>query len=308
MENNKRATTVEMQLKMLMDRNVIIADKRKAEEILLDVGYYRLGFYFFPFEVTYPKISNRDHIMKEGTMFSDAVALYYFDFDIRNILTKYISRIEVAFRTYITYALSNKYSDDPFWFVNPSVVNQHFIDTFNESFYKNIKLNDSISRHHKRYKTDKYAPAWKTLEYMTLGSMLSLYRSLKNVQDKRKISTRFDVNQTAVFENYMETIRCVRNICAHSAVLYDTKLYQEVRRGPAGKISDSEKFRLGAAIKVISYMIGEISKNRQHDLIVELNNAYMALVNKNSGLKQVIENATQMNWELHSISQLQSKR
>ena len=106
----------------------------------------------------------------------------------------------------------------------------------------------------------------------------------------------------------MEAIRCVRNICAHGSVLYDSKLFQEVKRGPAGKIAADEKYRLGAAVKVISYMIGRISSNRQHDLIIELNKAFMALKNKGTGLQPIVENATHMAWDLASISQRQNVR
>ena len=129
----KKVTTIEEQIKRLRDMNVTIVDEEKAKENLLDIGYYRLGFYFFPFEVTYPQLKMRDHKMKVGTRFTDAVALYYFDFDIRNILMRYISRIEVAFRTYMTYTLSNRYRDDPCWFVNSNVVDQSFVDSFDST-------------------------------------------------------------------------------------------------------------------------------------------------------------------------------
>ncbi len=49
-----------------------------------------------------------------------------------------------------------------------------------------------------------------------------------------------------------------------------------------------------------------ISGNRQHDLIIELNKAYMTLKNKGVSLRQVVETATHMTWELASISQLQT--
>ena len=290
----KKATTIEEQIKRLRNRNVTIADEEKAKENLLDIGYYRLGFYFFPFEVTYPNLKRRNHVMKAGTKFTDAVALYYFDFDVRNILMRYISRIEVAFRTYMTYMLSNRYKQDSLWFVNPTIVDQSFVDSFDSSCYDGIRKNANIRRHHKHYKTDKFAPAWKTLEHMTLGSMLTLYTSLKSVTDKRDISLYFGVNQTAVFENYMEAIRCIRNICAHGSVLYDARMYQLIKSGPAGKITADESYSLGGAIKVIAYLIGRISSNRQHDLIVELNKAYMVLKNKGAGLQQIVENATHM--------------
>lgn len=302
----KKATTIDEQIQRLRDRNVTIVDEEKAKEILLDIGYYRLGFYFFPFEVTYPQLKNRDHNMKAGTSFTDAVALYYFDFDIRNILMRNISRIEVAFRTYMTYSLSNKYRDDPCWFVNPNVVAQSFVECFDSSCYDGIRKNANIRRHHKRCKNDKYAPAWKTLEHMTLGSMLTLYSSLENVTDKRDISRHFGVNQTAVFENYMEAVRCIRNICAHGSVLYDARMYRLIKCGPAGKVTSDEAYSLGGAVKVISFFIGRISGNRQHDLIIELNKAYMTLKNKGVSLRQVVETATHMTWELASISQLQT--
>ena len=303
----KQATNIAEQIKRLRDRNVIISDEEKAKENLLDIGYYRLGFYFFPFELTYPELRHRDHMMKAGTKFTDAVALYYFDFDVRNILMKYISRIEVALRTYMIYTLSNKYRHDPCWFDNNSVVGQDFIDNFDKSCYDDIKKNPTIRRHHKHYKSDKYAPAWKTLEYMTLGSILTLYADLKLIDDKRLISQKFGINQTTVFENYMEAIRCIRNICAHGSVLYDARMYQLIQSGPAGKVTTDESHRLGAAIKVIAYLLGKISTNRQHELLIQLNAAYMTAVNKSNVLQSVIENATQMRWDLASISNLQAK-
>lgn len=55
----KRATTIEEQIDILKRRNIIIGDEDKARENLLDIGYFRLGFYCFPFEITYPEKNNR---------------------------------------------------------------------------------------------------------------------------------------------------------------------------------------------------------------------------------------------------------
>lgn len=304
----KQATTLEQQIAKLRSRKVEIADEEKAKEVLLDIGYYRLGFYFFPFEKSYPNLRNRDHMMQDGTKFEDAVALYYFDFDVRNLLNRYISRIEVAFRTYMTYYLSNKYANDTTWFVNPSVVSQTFCDNFETTCYISIKKNAAIRRHHSKYRSDQYAPAWKTMEYMTLGNMLVLYQSLLLLDDKRAIAKHFGINQTAVFENYMECIRCIRNICAHGSVLYDTKLYYRVMRGPAGRLTPSENGSFGGAIKVISYMVGRVSTNRRHEMIVKLNDAYMRCINKNPKLQQIIESASNLMWDLPNISQLERQK
>lgn len=301
----KKATTIKQQIAMLKKRNVVIGDVNKAEEILLDIGYYRLGFYFFPFETTYPSLKGRTHTMKIGTRFDDAVALYYFDFDLRNLLIRYISRIEVALRTYMTYNLSNKYDNDPFWFINPKIVDRNFCDNFEDTCYNAIKKNVAIRRHHSKYKKEKFAPAWKTMEYMTIGNMLVLYKNLLVLEDKRSIAKYFGIKQTKVFENYIEAIRSIRNICAHGSVLYDAKLHYRIMRGPAGNLTQAETGSFGGAIKVISYMLGKVSINRRHEMIVKLNDAYMTCINKNSQLKSVIENASNMKWDLPTISQLE---
>ncbi len=96
------ATNFGNQIKRLEDRGMLIdCEKEKIKEILLDIGYYRLGFYWNPFE------KNRNHDFKEGTKFSDAVTLYYLDVDLRNILLKCLNRIEINFRTKVVYYVSN---------------------------------------------------------------------------------------------------------------------------------------------------------------------------------------------------------
>lgn len=86
----KIAIDVSEQIDLLESRGMVITDRDKAQEVLLDIGYYRLGFYWFPFEKTYPNKNRRTHQFREGTNFDYIVKLYYFDFNLRNILTKYL--------------------------------------------------------------------------------------------------------------------------------------------------------------------------------------------------------------------------
>lgn len=41
----RKARSIEEQIKLLKKRGMIFDDEDKAEQILEDVGYYRLGFY-----------------------------------------------------------------------------------------------------------------------------------------------------------------------------------------------------------------------------------------------------------------------
>ena len=45
-------------------------EESKIKEFLLDIGYYRLGFYWNPFEI------DKLHNFKKDTKFSDVIKLY----------------------------------------------------------------------------------------------------------------------------------------------------------------------------------------------------------------------------------------
>ena len=59
-----KAITIEEQIITLKTRGLVIENEDKAKEILKDIGYYRLGFYWYYFQED--KIR---HIFKEGTLF-----------------------------------------------------------------------------------------------------------------------------------------------------------------------------------------------------------------------------------------------
>lgn len=261
-----RATTLNDQIALLRSRGMTIANEDKAKEVLFDVGYYRLGFYWFPFEKSCKDRVSRIHEFRNGANFDDAVKLYYFDYSLRNLLQKYMTRIEVNFRTHLVYLVSNEYADLPTWFISPLIVDKAYINSFDSEVYNaNFKRNKYISNHHRIHINDQYAPAWKTLEFMTLGSNIVLYKSLLDLDLKKRIASDYGINYTGVFENYLDVVRCVRNTCAHGGVLYDIILHPLIRRGPAC-VRGYEDRNLYGAIKVIRYLLARISQNRAHDL------------------------------------------
>ena len=52
-------------------------------------------------------------------------------------------------------------------------------------------------------------------------------------------------------------------------------------------------------------MVGRVYNNRRHEMIVKLNDAYMRCINKNPKLQQIIEDASNLMWDLPNISQLE---
>ena len=261
----KKATTIEKQIELLRGRGVIISDKEKAKEILMDIGFYRLGFYAFPFEKTFPELKNRTHEYRPGTSFADIVDLYYFDYDLRRILMYYLNRIEVNVRTYITYTVSNYYKESPTWFVDTNIMNRKYAEEFETKVYGTIRENPVIKRHHHKYINDRFAPAWKTVEFMTLGNVCSLFNNLKDRQLKADIASYYKCG-LGVFINYLETIRVIRNTCAHGGCIYNLSLAKAIKGSRQVPVSDANRHNIKGVIDVIRYIVGIVSENRQEDL------------------------------------------
>lgn len=260
----KKALDINQQMQLLEERGVVFDNKSKAEEILLDVGYYRLGFYAFPFERSFPNIHNRTHEYVEGTTFQSIYDLYLFDTQLRRLLLNALDRIEVNLRSRITYIVSNHYEQSPTWFVDRSIMQPSFVASFRKKVYSTLLENPVIKRHHDKYINDRYAPAWKTLEFMTLGNLTALYQAIKDPEVKKKIASEYGCS-LKVFVNYLETIRVIRNKCAHGSCLYNMELAKGIKAIPAG-IESADRHNIKGAFNVIKYMLGRISQARRNEL------------------------------------------
>lgn len=267
----KFATTIEEQIQKLKDRGLIISDEAKAKEVLLDVGYYRFGSYLFPFELTYPSKKDRTHKLKASTRFEDALDLYYFDSDLRMLLLRYLTRIEIYLRTYITYYVSNVYKDNPYWFVNEGIMDAEFVDSFDISIYtEQFKKHPVIADHHKKYPGEKYAPAWKTVEHMTFGAVYQLFLSITDKDVQSAISKHYNVDKLTIFTSYFNAIRYLRNQCAHGDVLFDMRLAIPLKSGPAGRLNSFTNSNIIGSIKIVEFFLKQISQHRCNEFCQRL--------------------------------------
>lgn len=283
----KCATTIEEQIQLLKDRNMIISDDAKAKEILFDIGYYRLGFYWFPFEQS-NKGNNRKHTFKPSTKFEDIIKLYYFDQDLRNCLAKYLFRIEVDFRTNLVYTVSNHYKNNPIWFADDRCVTRKFIEKLEKTqgIYDNIRSKNAvIKNHHSKYRNDRYAPAWKTIEFMTFGEICMLYGELTDKKLKQKIASRYGIEYVNIFTKYLHVIRILRNGCAHGRNIYDIHLDQFIANDSYTNIQVCHNHNINGILQVVFYILRHISENREK----ELKECLRDLINKNKSIEHILQ-------------------
>ncbi len=262
----KTATTIDEQLERLRSRGMTIGTVERAKEILLDVGYYRLGFYWFPMEKSYPKKDNRSHLFKAGTSFDKSVRLYEFDKELRQLLSLYLHDIEVNLRTKVIYHVSNKHKDNPFWFADSDVVMGPFICSFQRKYSEEIKNNDVIRRHHAKHIDHQYAPSWKTLEYISFGDLIRLIDNLKDIETKKELYAFYGLTDEHSFPNYIEIIRQMRNNCAHGHPLFDLRLYKSLRAGKFRTLLKGDQgelwSNLNGVLLVIQYFLFYLPGNK----------------------------------------------
>ena len=256
------ATTIEQQVEQLENRGMIIPDIEKAKEHLLDIGYYRLGFYWYYFE------KDKKHNFFENTNLDNVIELYYLDIDLKNLLLKYIYRIEVHFRTQLIYHTSNWYSEFPDWYSNRKIVDKNVVFQICKS-YETLKLkNEIIKKHHSKYPSDKYAPAWKTMEFLTFGQILKIYSSLKDEKLKSRIANAYELRDAQLLIEYLKAILNIRNICSHSNVLFDYNQPKGIQRIPNKRfrIKSRNTTDLNASLRLILFLLSKISINRTDEL------------------------------------------
>ena len=293
-EIEKFATTIEEQIELLRSRGMTFGNEEKVKENLLDIGYYRLGFYWFPFEVTFPRIEKRDHKFKEGTLFENVIQLYYFDFDVRNIFLRYISRIEINFRTKLIYIASNHFRDNPFWYVDSKCVKKDFLESDDyQRALDDLDREMVIARDKTRYHRN-YAPAWKAIEFMSLGIVIQLFNNLKDKDGiiRSRISMHFGIGSPNQFSNYMDAIRRLRNSCAHGKMIFDYKVPGALTNAAPIKLNPSQITNLSGTYQVFKYLLGRVSKNRVIEMRDKLKEAFdnvqdeyvMNIITQNTGM------------------------
>lgn len=263
------ATDIEEQLATLTNRGMAMDCAEKAKEYLLDIGYYRLGFYWHYFE------KDADHNFLPDTKIETIRELYYFDFDLKYLLSKYIYRIEVHFRTQLVYWVSNKYKETPTWFIDKKVVDDTLI-TFIDNLYHGTKkfpskfksYNTPLKKHHLKYINDRFAPAWKTLEFFTFGQIIRVFNALKDEELKLKIAEIYGYRDLVAFKNHISSIVNIRNICSHNGILFDYNQPMGVRKIPNKKykLKSRNQTNLNASIYVIFNILSSISENRTTEL------------------------------------------
>lgn len=234
MEYTKPPLSIEEQIAKLEKRGLIFDDKILASKYLSNISYYRLRAYTYPFQDN--DIPENDHeFIAKNIHFQDIIDLYCFDRRLRNLIFNALEKIEIAFRTKITYDFAME-TDDSHWFlddslfdVNPDYKSENSEDQFDE-FLNSLKneidrSNEDFIKHYKKqYDDPVLPPSWMTLEVLSFGSLSRMFEYLKKKSEpKKKITNAFGLTNPTILINWLHAFAVLRNCCAHHSRIWNRR-------------------------------------------------------------------------------------
>lgn len=206
-----QAITTERQIDILRKRGLLIDDVGKAIKVLDVISYFRLAGYWRHFEA-----DHTTHQFKEGSCFSDIVALYSFDQRLRALLFIAVQTIEVSVRTKIIKHFAHEFG--AFWFMdkNHATNEKHFAANL-AVIRKEVSRShdDFITEHFRKYNDPDLPPVWKTLEVISIGTLSKLYSNFSDASAKHAVAREFGLNHHKILRSWLECLAVLRNCCAH---------------------------------------------------------------------------------------------
>jgi len=269
----KPFTTIPQQLVILKERGLMIRDEKMAAKVLNRINYYNLinGYkdYFLAER-------GENEKFREGVFFEDIHGLYALDYELRNLLLKYILKFETNLKSKISYRFSEAYSEPNAYLELKSFdlnsKNSKFIPELiftikkimNEQGKKKTSIRHYLDNH-------GHVPIWVLTSYLTFGNVQYFYLSLKP-KLKNQIAKDFSMEfaeeygrqqikiMPEMLEAIIKVVNYFRNVCAHEERLYNFKVYKKARSAslakvlnmPADYLNDGNVFTLISILKLVT--------------------------------------------------------
>jgi len=263
MKYTKLALSFEQQAQRLLDRGLIVPDKKSLTRHLSVVNYYRLSAYWFPFKRIDPATGNER--FAPNTTFETIWRRYTFDRQLRLLVMDAIEHIEVAIlRTRMVEQFTLLHG--PFGYCSSSNFNPKLdhVRLMNEIDSAMERSNEEfVQRFRRKYTSEPRLPLWMTAEVMSFGNLFTFFRFL-NRNEKKKLAQIFDL-YPPVFESWLHTLNFTRNVCAHHARLWNRIIpiqpkLPKIRHRPEWHVPIKiDNRRVFAILTILKYLLSYIA-------------------------------------------------
>ena len=235
MTKDKKYLSLDEQISLLKSKGLIINSKKTAKKYLKNIGYYKLiNGYKGPFIITAGNREGEMNFYVENTSIDSLFHLYKLDQDIKGLVFKYISNIEIMIKSVMSDYISYKYGIKETEYLKsenfrPDTLNskqKKFIEIQSEilkTITSQVGKHKAITHYANNY---GYFPFWVVSNILTLGTISLLYSKMKQI-DQNEISRVFNI-KPKTFESILSILQLFRNVCAHNEVIYNYRTYKSL--------------------------------------------------------------------------------
>lgn len=240
MKHRKTFKTLDEQIKILKEKNLIIKDDLRVKEILYRENYFFINGYRHLFMTSY-----NDTSFIKGTTFDELYGTFLFDRNVRNIMFKYLLTVENNIKSIMSHNLSQKYGYKEKEYLNPKNYAQDAIkvrqiyDVLNKvkrQIRINGKQHKATAHYSERY---CYVPMWIVVKVLSFGIISEMYNILK-FEDQIQIAEHYNLTPDNL-SVYLAVLANFRNLCAHEDILYDHRTQRGIADTKYHYLLDIEK-------------------------------------------------------------------
>ena len=215
----KTFKTIDEQVQILRDKNLIIEDVERTKEILLRDNYFFIMGYRTLF------LRQKENKFISGVTFDELYALFTFDRNFRNIILKNILVIENELKSVISYQLSKKYGYKEKEYLNAKNFTSdkdkvRRVKDLIEKMKRQIRINASTHNATMHYVNNYgYIPLWVLVKVLSFGIVCELYTILKK-EDQIDVANIFGTTPQ-VLSDILILLSNYRNLCAHEDIVFE---------------------------------------------------------------------------------------
>lgn len=286
-------------LKLLNSREMDVENQQRTLHYLKNIGYYRLSGYWYPFKQQDTQNSLKEQKLvllnefKAGTCFSDILALYIFDKQLRFLALDALERIEMAVRNDVVHLLGKlhplahiePYQIDPDTGKEVCYLHPNFVARGDKYSKWKDKHNQLVERAKKRdaikHYNEQYAgvlPIWVSAEVWDFGLLSQLFSGLR-YNDKNMIAAKYGVKDGKTFEKWLKSLNFIRNVCAHHSRLWNLNIVNT--SAPLEDLSSINQYRIFMYLCMMQKLLATINpKSTWNERLYQLLNTFPEPKNK----------------------------
>lgn len=290
---DKPFRSVDEQIDLLESRGMQVGPRPDAVSTLRAMGYYRLSGYWYPYRRRKADDAGQTVVLSEfesGTRLADVVVLHDSDSALRRLLAEALEIVEVSIRFHIGHALGAAH---PFAHRDERALAPEFVrrrdhrrrgkahlrfrardraDAKSDAWQKRYEREERRSREtfvaHFRERYGPHLPVWVATEVMSFGVLSELYDAAPQT-DRERIALAFGLvrkdgrGDSALFANWLNHLRHVRNLCAHHSRLwnrvFDVQLASSKDHAELMHVSSEAGRRVFGTMAVLAYLVTRIA-------------------------------------------------